>query len=372
MRTLITDYGKYIPYGSSYYESIEFLNYLKNSGEDVDLLKNVLVSPIDGSINENDALIRKYDFIVSYTPFDFDFILRYMKAAKIYPNIIFLDFFNFIDIIENKVGLFSNKRKLLKNFIKILPYIQKYIVFSKTSEHKANRNLYGIDIIYAEPYVKERYFVKSEKIKRETFVFPGRLNSTMYNIDFLLNAVNYIVAKTNFLEFNNMLCILTNSDDIATIRNKINKIGLTEYFLLIPPLKNYPELLGSSGFSVFLPPKKIMISNVLETMAAGLPVLIPNDQSNIEVVSVDGNKKTLIEDTKNGLVYDHTDYRDLAEKIMLMIKTDEASYKDMREYTVSFAKNFSSEYEYKKIYGNMKEIYSAEIKLINNYDFSKI
>jgi len=90
MKILITDYGRYIPYGSSYYESLEFFKFLKDRGEDIDILKEVLLSPIEGSVDENQALIRKYDFIISYTPFDFDFIIKYIKATKTNPDIIFM------------------------------------------------------------------------------------------------------------------------------------------------------------------------------------------------------------------------------------------------------------------------------------------
>jgi len=373
MKILITDYGRYIPYGSSYYESLEFFNFLKNMGEDVDILKEVLVSPIEGSVDESQALIRKYDFIISYAPFDFDFIIKYIKTTKIIPDIIFIDQFNFVRVIESKIGFFSPERTLFKKFVKILQYIQKYVVLSKLQEDSVHRNISGIETVYTTPYAKESYFVKSDKIFRDKFVFSGRLNKDINDIDILLKAVNYIKKDTDFLESHNLLCVLTDSDNSEIIKNKISKMKLDEYFIFTPPIKNYPELLSSLGFSVVLPIKDIRISNIIETMATGLPVLIPDDKNDTKLVTFNGKvKENIVEDTKNGLVYDHNDYKDLAEKIMLMIDADERTYREMRNYASTYASEFSSKYMYQKIYNAIKEIHFEKIKSIQENEYSKV
>jgi len=373
MKILVIDYGKYIPYGSSYYESIEFSNFLKMKGEDVDILKRVIISPIDGSVDESEALIRKYDIIVSYTPFDFDFIIKYMKIAKTYPDIIFFDEFNFIKVIESTPGFFDPKRSLFKKFVKLLPYIQKYVVPSKTNEEIVHRNIANIDTIYATPYAKESYFVKSDKIFRDNFVFTGRSNPIINDVDILIKAVSYIVKNTDFLETHNLLCRVTNSDNIEVIKNKIEKMKLSEYFIFAPPIKNYPNLIASFGFAVVLPAKTLRISNILETMATGLPVLMPDDENDTKLVAFNGKvKEKIVEDGKNGLVYDHNDYKDLAEKIMLMIDADERTYREMRNYASTYASEFSSKYTYQKIYEAIKEVYSDKIKHIQNKQYSKI
>ena len=373
MRILITDYGKYIPYGSSYYESLEFFNFLKNKGEDVDILKKFLVSPVEGSIDEGQALIRKYDYIVSYSPFDFDFIIKYIKTTKVIPGIIFIDLFNFANTIESKLSLFSKERLLFKKFVKILPYVERYVVVSEVQEDSVHRNIYGIDTIYTIPYAKERYFIKSDKIFRDKFVFTGRLNKAINNIDILLKAVNYIVKETDFLESHNLLCILTNTDDAEEVKNKIERMNLSEYFIFVPPIKNYQELLASLGFAVVLPAKDIRISNVIETMATGLPILMPDKENNVKIRSFSGGiKENIVEDGRNGLVYEDNDYKELAEKIMLMISLNEQTYMEMRHYASTYASYFSSKYEYQKIYDAMKEIYSEKTKDIQKNEFSKL
>jgi len=373
MKILITDYGRYIPYGSSYYESLEFFKFLKDRGEDIDILKEVLLSPIEGSVDESQALIRKYDFIISYTPFDFDFIIKYIKATKTTPDIIFMDEFNFIRVIEGNLGFFDKKRSLFKKFVKLLPYIQKYVVLSKTQENSVHRSIYGIDTIYATPYVKESYFVKSDKIFRDKFVFTGRSNPAINDVDILIKAVNYIVKDTDFLETHNLLCRITNSDNIEVIRNKIEKMNLSEYFIFSTPVKNYPSLISSFGFAVVLPTEDIRISNILEVMATGLPVLMPDNKNDTKIVTFNGKvKENIVEDTKNGLVYDHSDYKELAEKIMLMIDADERTYREMRNYVSTYASDFSSKYIYQKIYDSIKELYLEEISIVQNKEYSKI
>jgi len=373
MRILITDYGKYIPYGSSYYESLEFFNFLKNKGEDVDILKKFLVSPVEGSIDEGQALIRKYDYIVSYSPFDFDFIIKYIKTTKVIPGIIFIDLFNFANTIESKLSLFSKERLLFKKFVKILPYVERYVVVSEVQEDSVHRNIYGIDTIYTIPYAKERYFIKSDKIFRDKFVFTGRLNKSINNIDILLKAVNYIVKETDFLESHNLLCILTNTDNAEEVKNKIERMNLSEYFIFVPPIKNYQELLASLGFAVVLPAKDIRISNVIETMATGLPILMPDKENNVKIRSFSGGiKENIVEDGRNGLVYEDNDYKELAEKIMLMISLNEQTYMEMRHYASTYASYFSSKYEYQKIYDAMKEIYSEKTRDIQKNEFSKL
>jgi len=373
MKILITDYGRYIPYGSSYYESLEFFNFLKANGEDADLLKELLISPVEGSVDESQALIRKYDFIIAYTPFDFDFIIKYIKITKTEPTIIFMDEFNFARVLESKLGLFDKERSLYKKFVKLLPYITTYVVFSKIQENAVHRGIDNLDTIYATPYAKERYFVKSDKIYRDKFAFTGRLNPIINDVDILLKAVNYIVKDTDFLESHNLLCLLTNSDNAGEIKNKISSMKLDEYFLFVPPLKNYPELLASTGFSVVLPRKDIKVSNTIETMATGSPILIPDNANDTQLIAFNGTvKEQIVEDGKNGLVYDHQDYKDFAEKIMLMIDLDQKTYADMRHYASIYASAFASKYFYQKIYDSLKALYLEKISAVQNKEYSKI
>ena len=373
MKILITDYGKYIPYGSSYYESIELFNFLKANGEDVDILKYVIISPIDGSITENEALIRKYNFIISYTPFDFDFIIRYKKTAKINPKIIFIDEFNFIKVIGSKIGFFDPKKALYNKFIKILQDIKIYAVHSRIDEDFVHKTITNIDTIYINPYVKESYFVKPNKIYRDKLVFSGRLNPSINNINLLLKAIKYIVKETSFLEEHNLSVLLTNTDESEEIKNKINKMKLNEYFIFIPPIKNYPELITSLGFSVVLPLQDIRIGSILESMAAGLPIIIPDNKNSTKLFTFNGVvRERIIENGKNGLIYDHEDYKDLAEKIMFMMTINKEKYMEMRDFAYSYASDFSSKYEYKKIYDGIKEIYLNETKAVESREFSKI
>jgi len=373
MKILITDYGNYIPYGSSYNESIELFKYLKERGEDVDLLKRIIISPIEGSINENDAFIRKYNFIISYTPFDFDFIIRYNKLSGIHPDIIFIDEFDFIKVIGNKLHFLDPKRFLYKNFLKIMDDIQFYTVRSIIDEDFVHKVITNIKTIYINPYAKNSYFVKPSKIEREKIIFSGRLNESLNDIDLLLKAVKYITEETDFLKTHNLLVVMSNGDESEKIKNKISKMNIDENFIFISPSKNYPEILSSAGFSVVLPLRNLRIGNILELMATGLPILIADNVNDVKLLSSNGvSKDHLVEDGKNGLVYDHEDYKDLAEKIMLMISLNNDTYSDMRSFSSNYASNFNSKYEYQKIYNSIKDLYLEKIKNIENKEFSKI
>ena len=313
MDILIIDTGIYKVDSDIYYEAFHIADLLKNKFN-VDIFKDRILDKPDGAnVKTFDEIIhKKYEMIISLNPSDFEYIIKYKKFSKYSPLIVFEDRFDFIDY------LYNNKRNLFtKNFMKIIQNIAVYIGITEKIVNKARRVLSGIDIEYLPPYISEKHFAENKNNNYEfEILFSSILDRKKSDLDTLIKAVKFI-SKSDFAERNNFtIDIFSNGIDCDYLKKQISKNKLDDYFVFNDSDKYefLSDNIRKHKTAVIIPVKHAFPNEELSCLANGVPVLIDSEFNNF------------IRDTQN-------DYRDLAEKIMLMLYSDLSKMKEIAKNT---------------------------------------
>ncbi|MGC8649275.1 MAG: glycosyltransferase [Candidatus Micrarchaeia archaeon] len=340
MRILIIDIAKYFPGGDNYNEAFHIYDLLINNNYQVDLFKSIYYDKPRHihSIDFKTMLNRRYNIIISMSPQNSSYILKYIKITKNNPKVIILDRYNFSQFFIKKPKLFDFKTKSIINKTKkLFPYLQTYFMDDKIGINELKK-IYNINIEYLQPYINENNFIKDANLllddNKKAILFISRVNYKQNSLDLLIDAVKYI-TKTKFLEKNNLLIDVTrNGDDLDKFINNIKRKHIEEYFRFIPimPYDKLPEYIREHRFSIIVPKEGDSDKIIINSMANGVPVLMDrkfNKYSDPYIRSFDRKTvmfskvtSSLIKDKENGMLFESNNYIDLAEKIMLMISND--------------------------------------------------
>ena len=359
MKILIIDVFRYVPGGINYYSAIHLYDMLMGHGYDVDIMKYPYyenkenIPPIDFQT----ALGKKYDIIIVTSILGFEYVNKYKKITKEQPRIIIISEEDYLDALQRKIGLFDLRtKKILKNFISSLR-TDDICLTSNYEDMKSVREYFGINTEYIETYIDEKYFLKNEKETKSNFqtaLFANKLSYKQNSMGLIIKAVKYIKNKTDFLEKHNLLIDVTAfGEDYERFIKDVyrNKLSDLFRFVSVMPTDKYIEYLKSHRFTIVLPRNITHNREMLESMAAGVPVLIDssyNKHSDPYVRSwgedatfFSNTMSEIIKDTQNGFVFESGNYIDLADKIMLMLTTN---LTDIRRNAFETALKFKPEY----------------------------
>lgn len=331
MEILITDCGIYPHNSDAYYESFHIADLL-SSKYDVDIFKDrILDIPQGKDIKSFDEIIhKKYEIIISLNPIDFSYIIKYIKLAKHKPSIIFIDRFSLTEKLYNHL-----KSPYTKILIKILKYMSFYFTTRKNETNMAQRFFSGLNIVYIPPYISNSHFAEKPNSDCDfPILFSSIIDNKYSDLKTLIKAIKYI-ANSDFAERNDFkIDVIGNGVDYEKFKRKIARNKISEYFVFNSG-NDYSHIqpqLRIHLFSLVIPSNLAFLNETLSLMANGIPAIIDSDSNEF------------INDTINGLIFEKGNWRDLANKIMLMLATDT---KEMKMNAISKAREIEASYDFK-------------------------
>jgi glycosyltransferase involved in cell wall biosynthesis len=207
----------------------------------------------------------------------------------------------------------------------------------------------GIDTETFSSVVRELTFFERKynisgidnKIK---LIFLGRLTPDK-NWQFTLNALSHYSKSINFANF--ALIIAGDGDLREQISTHLNQLTPNVYFLARIPPADVPELLINSDLHVTTSEKETTGLTVLESFAAGIPVIAPRAGGFIDTV----------EDRQNGFLYQPGNSNDFIEKLKLLIENSQ-----LRQKMGARGKEGVSQYSWERAVMNLLKVWEGEIE----------
>jgi len=181
--------------------------------------------------------------------------------------------------------LFCLKRARLLNPVSeiILTVIEKHIGKQKNILKVA----WGIDPDVFKPYDKKISRQKFGFEENCLYILSPRLIKPLYNTDIIVKAFAKVSSQKNIKL---ILCSYnSNLDYLEKIKKLIDKLGLVEDVVILGPVKNeeMPFLYSAADVSVMIPNSDGLPISLLESMACGLPNILPNLPFCREVIEKD-------------------------------------------------------------------------------------
>ncbi|HOK40188.1 MAG TPA: glycosyltransferase family 4 protein [bacterium] len=310
----------HIPH-STYHISFDMLFYLLKSNYDI--FHTYCIHYFPAFATKFISLLKNKPFFC--TPI---FDINNAKNNKLYFSIIC----KFISI-ANGIIFISEYEK--NSFLKFFPAIKKFIIIPPSLDDDFTR------INMNEVNINKFNILNKYKFK---ILFAGRLCYGK-GIDILLNAINLLKEKIN-----DYVVILAGEDfgfeyEIKKIINQFNLKNIVIYKDII-----YSELkyLYSISDLLVLPSRYEAFGIVIiEAMAFKLPVIAMNNSA----------IPYLIENNKTGLLFENENYKELAEKIFLLLNT-----KNLKEEIINYSYDFvKANFNWNNTINNLISFYKANI-----------
>lgn len=247
-------------------------------------------------------------------------------------------------IIQNIIG--SDTPKILKSKLlqKILIYSD--IVIVRGEKAKSDFVKFGVD--FTKIYKIPNHFVFPQLLNnprnfKYDFVYVGALNRVK-RIDILINSIELIKNKYNFEV---KVCLVGDGELRIDYEKMIAEKGLNKQFDLVGNQNNVEDYLIQSKAFIMTSEFEGLPQAMLEALACGLPVIMPNI-SNIPDYAIDGYNALLVEPL------DVEGFADAIYKLM----TDYELYIKLK----SGAEKFREEHEYEFSMENITNIWNQIFK----------
>lgn len=174
-------------------------------------------------------------------------------------------------------------------------------------------------------------FIKKYKLnpKHKRVLFVGRMHPEK-SVETLVKSIPYIIK-----EFDNFhIDIVGRGYLLDSLKALAKKLGVLDRITFFGKVSDKDLLFAYNACDVFVLPSLAELEGmvVLEAMACGKPIIIANSKQSASIYFVD----------KNGLLFESGNEKDLANKILKLLKNDklrkkmgENSYKMSKEYDIN-------------------------------------
>jgi len=217
-------------------------------------------------------------------------------------------------------------------------YVDIFITPSKTMENflKENLGLNNVKLVPNPVMMKIREDIYYNINLGRKVIYVGRLDKSK-GVEYLIGALNLLRNKVNDI----VLEIIGEGDYRSELVKLVKKNNLEDVvnFRGYIPYKDLREEYAKAD--IFVLPSTIMENSplaLIEAMSQGTPVITTNI----------GGQAELIKDGYNGFLVKPADQKDLAEKILKILKDNNLRRK-MSRNSLEYAKRFSKEEHAKKI-----------------------
>jgi glycosyltransferase involved in cell wall biosynthesis len=226
----------------------------------------------------------------------------------------------------------------------------KTIVDFGVDEEKVKLIVHGVDLKLFHP-IENNEELKKELCIRQNYqvVISTRNLEPVYNVDTLIKAIPYVIDECP----NTFFLIVGDGILRRQLEELACKLGVAKNVRFVGSVSNreMPKFLGSSDVFVSTSLSDTRSVSLLEAMACALPVV---------VTDLDGNREC-VKDGVNGALFPRGNFRELAEKIVYLLRE-----KDIRrKFGVANRKIVEKEADYEKEMSKMEKSYKELIEAYN-------
>ena len=214
-------------------------------------------------------------------------------------------------------------------------------------ESKVKLIVHGVDLRGFHPVKNNEKFKKDLCIPQDYCVVISTRNlEPVYDVATLIKAMPYVID-----ECRNTFFLLVGD---GTLRRRLEelayKLGVAENVRFVGSVSNreMPKFLGVSDIFVSTSLSDTRSVSLLEAMACGLPVV---------VTDLEGNRECVKEGV-NGFVFPKRDFKALAEKIVYLLRNEDAR----REFGSANKRYTEEEGNYEKEMGKMEKLYKELVE----------
>jgi len=221
-----------------------------------------------------------------------------------------------------------------KNLIlKEYPKIKRIEVINPGIDHSEFENYNVADFLL-------KYNLPQDKFK---ILFAGRI-CTGKGVDLLIQSAPEIIKQ-----FPDLIFLMAGSDftnELDDLKKMARKLGVEKYFYWLGNLSRSDLISAYFTSDLFVLPSRYEAFGIVlaEAMRAGLPIVATNYSAIPEVVK---NKET-------GLLFELNNFKDLTEKICILINNDA-----LREKMSCAGREESKKYDWGKMVVQVEEIYKS-------------
>jgi len=200
---------------------------------------------------------------------------------------------------------------------------------------------WGIDLNKFNPEVGENNIRVKLGWADKTIIIMTRSFKPIYGVEYFLRSLPKLIKKNN----NTRILLCGDGSLKNDFENYISENGLKEYVYFVGHVENddMPKYLAASDIYVSTSFSDSTSISLLEAMACGLPVVVTN---------IDGNKDW-ITDGYNGFLVPKKDYRQVYEKLNLLLNNNDLREKFGRR-NLEIARDRA---DWNKNFGKLEEIY---------------
>lgn len=293
-------------------------------------------------------LIFRFSILISTIRPD----LIYINGARAFIPMTFVASFSKIPVIWHIHVLFQDKlTRFLFNLLGKFKVVKKIICVSRIARNQFPLLLKKSVVIYNGVDIKKYFPSRSlaEDIKKEF---------SLKEKEKLVGVVGALVAEKGHEEFIKAAKIVTsdfsdarflivgdvNSDEksyIWKLRNLVKKLSLQDKVIFTGFRRDIPEIMNALTINCVtsIASFEACPMVILESMACGTPI----------VGSRLGGTEELIEDGKNGFLYEPRNIKELAEKILFLLKNSEKYSRISRYARKTVEERFNREIFVRKI-----------------------
>lgn len=195
---------------------------------------------------------------------------------------------------------------------------KKLVCVSKGIEENVRKKYHfnNLTTIYNPIIFSESIASKPESIPPNYILFFGRLEEEIKNISLLLKAFEISKVYNSGIQ----LLIVGDGSDKDFIASKIRELQLEDFVQMKPFQKNITPYIQHATFSVLTSRFEGFPMSVIESLAAGIPVV---------AVDCETGPREIIRSNDNGLLVPNHDEKALAEAFKLMVY-DERLYQNCK------------------------------------------
>ncbi len=232
-------------------------------------------------------------------------------------------------------GIITNTHTIKKEYESFLPVQKDFIKVVFNGVETFNKNSAKFDFAS---------FIPDDVINPVVVLSTGRL-AYQKGFKYLIEAAAEIIRKHPHVYF-----FLAGKGKLeATLRQQINKLGISRNFILLGFIEDVPSLLNNADIFVLTSLYEGMPNSILEAMAHGLPVV----STQVNGVS------ELIEDGVNGFTIYSTNVDQIIDKLDNLVKNEEKRFEFGKK-----ARDFvESQFSIERMVKDLDEVLKSNLNL---------
>ena len=304
--------------GGAAQASYQLYDYFsKKRGNVVDFFADFSAFTKESAVDASTLMGTDYDVILMNSMRDVMVVDEYMKKHKS-TTTVYTDRANALLNYKDLTKLHPRTPAVFYLLQKMRRWLSCYVAITAEQELVGKRFFKNAKVAYI-PIAPSVIFSpgKRKPDAPGSALYVGRLDERQKKLEFMIRSLKLLTDDRPLLRNWRLLTIVGDGPDRRRYERLVRELGLSKAIRFAGSL-NDDKLVGEYRKAAFFVSTSEWESpgrTFLEAMACGIPLLV--NTSNNAVVHLRPEKR-MVEDGKNGMVYDYRDAGDFAEKFYLM------------------------------------------------------